>query len=1254
MSGVIPQLKVTVSDNNGHTSTTTYVNNNLTHVYEYGPVNFMVTETDQLGDVTTHYFYGEQEEERIISDIKQGVLSTTITCYNKKFSNCPSTILSLYYGIPVVTQSDVFTQLGPSGSWSLVEKTFDGYGNTTSESEWASGLTSPGTAPTVAATTSTTTTYNGLNGASCGTLANAYQYDRPCSVTTVGPSGQVAQTNYTYTLGHPTQTSKWVSGSTYLTSTAAYNSNGTVKSTTDALLLPTSYNYNGTGGCNNLLLTSTIFANGLSTSETWNCNGGVMATSTDVNRNVTTYSHADPLWRPTQVSYPDGGGTTTTYNTGTSLPWSVSTSTAITSSISLNNTTIYDGLGRVTQTQLTSDPTGVDYVDTTYDLLGRKATVSNPHRTAPSSTDGITTYSYDALDRVLSVIDPDSANDKITIVYSGNCTTVTDEVGSARYSCGDGLGRMTGVWEAPSSLNYETDYAYDALSNLLSVAQKGSNSANARTRSFQYDGLSRLTSATDPESGTTAYSYVTSGGSLCAGDPSAVCMKTAPSPNQSSTGTATAITTYKYEVLNRLSGKSYNDTYSGNGATPGVAFGYDGVALTGCTTAPPGLTDGNPLGLRTAMCDGSGGTSWSHDTMGRILQERRTIGTIKGDYENDAFNLDGSVASVTSLGYGVTYTYSGAARPLTALHSATNLVTGATYAPPGELTGMTLGSAITVANAYSDRLQPILLSAASPSGSVFSDCFDFHLGMAVTGQCNFSASVAGDNGNVYQIVNNRNNTRNQSFTYDTLNRITSAQSSGTQWGETFTIDAWGNLTNRAEIAGKSTYEPLSTSAGTNNQLSGFGYDPAGNMTSNGSASYAYDDENRLIATAGISYIYDGDGQRVEKCTEGSAPGTCASGATGTLYWRGSAGAPLTETDLSGNAKSEYIFFNGQRVARSDSAGAIHYYFSDHLGSHGVVENATGSVCEQDIDYYPYGGVENDYCSGTSVPQNYKFTGKERDAESGLDNSVFRYYGSSLGRFMTPDPAGIWLADPSNPQSWNRYAYVLNNPLSNIDPLGLDCAYDNGDGRFNVQPGDCNSLTDDGYYFDGTVDPSSLQYNVNGGLLGNVDGTTQCSGDCQTNSVNVTGQQGTLWQLLTTTVPYYDPNDVPLSPSGQAAALAIHNALANVPNVCSIGAQAEASATVFGVTASASASGSFSDNGAPGQLSAQLPFGQPHSIGSVQSQAQGTPLIPDAVPSPVNAQVQGGYVLSVNAGKTIGGNHLSLSLTAYANLGGRCP
>ena len=141
--------------------------------------------------------------------------------------------------------------------------------------------------------------------------------------------------------------------------------------------------------------------------------------------------------------------------------------------------------------------------------------------------------------------------------------------------------------------------------------------------------------------------------------------------------------------------------------------------------------------------------------------------------------------------------------------------------------------------------------------------------------------------------------------------------------------------------------------------------------------------------------------------------------------------------MSGNVQNEYIFFNGQRVARSDSAGAIHFYFSDHLGSHGVVENATGSACEQDIDYYPYGGVENDYCP--NVAQNYKFTGKERDAESGLDNFGARYNASSLGRFMTPDwaakPVTVPYAKFGDPQTLNLYAYVENGPLNRIDPDG---------------------------------------------------------------------------------------------------------------------------------------------------------------------------------------------------------------------------
>ncbi len=287
-------------------------------------------------------------------------------------------------------------------------------------------------------------------------------------------------------------------------------------------------------------------------------------------------------------------------------------------------------------------------------------------------------------------------------------------------------------------------------------------------------------------------------------------------------------------------------------------------------------------------------------------------------------------------------------------------------------------------------------------------------------------------------MNNRDNTRTQSFTYDTLNRIASAESSGTQWGETFTIDAWSNLTNESGISGKTSHEGLNTSVGINNRLSGFGYDAAGNTISNGSATYVYDAENRLIATAGTSYIYDGEGERVEKCTEGTTPGTCSSGATGTLYWRGTGSETLAETDLAGNEQEEYLFFNGQRIARRDvnSLGAtvaVHYYFSDHLGSHGVVENATGTACEQDIDYYPYGGQQNDYCSGSGVSQNYKFTGKERDTETGLDYFGARYFGSNMGRFMTPDSPSY--SNRKNPQTWNLYAYSLNNPVTFRDADG---------------------------------------------------------------------------------------------------------------------------------------------------------------------------------------------------------------------------
>jgi len=141
--------------------------------------------------------------------------------------------------------------------------------------------------------------------------------------------------------------------------------------------------------------------------------------------------------------------------------------------------------------------------------------------------------------------------------------------------------------------------------------------------------------------------------------------------------------------------------------------------------------------------------------------------------------------------------------------------------------------------------------------------------------------------------------------------------------------------------------------------------------------------------------------------------------------------PLAETDLSGNTVNEYIFFAGGRIARRDSAGNVYYCFGEHLGSSRSITNGTGTICYEG-DFYPFGGerVITNTCG-----QNYKFAGMERDSETGEDHTWFRYYASNLGRWLSPDPvAGSIL----NPQSFNRYAYVLNSPTNLTDPLGLWC------------------------------------------------------------------------------------------------------------------------------------------------------------------------------------------------------------------------
>jgi RHS repeat-associated protein len=351
-----------------------------------------------------------------------------------------------------------------------------------------------------------------------------------------------------------------------------------------------------------------------------------------------------------------------------------------------------------------------------------------------------------------------------------------------------------------------------------------------------------------------------------------------------------------------------------------------------------------------------------------------------------------------------------------------NYATSATYAPPGGLASIVNGqvsggfAGITTSNSYNNRLFPTTLGASSSNGTALSLSYTYFA-----------------NGNVNVETNGRNSGRSVTYTYDALNRVSTATSQATSgsycWGQSFGYDRYANLL--AVNVTQCTAPMLSLSVNTSNQITntGFTYDASGDLTNDGVYTYAWNAAQHLKSAASVTYTYDGDLRRVEK-------------SSGTLYWYTPAGVPLAETDTSGNTLNEYVFFGSARVARRDSSGNVYYYFEDHLGTATTLSNASGVLC-YDADFLPF-GYENAYV--TSCSQNYKFTGLERDGETGLDHTLNRKYDSSLGRWLTPDPKRGNISDP---QSLNRYAYVTNNPTALTDPLGasMTCTQD-ADGNLN--------------------------------------------------------------------------------------------------------------------------------------------------------------------------------------------------------------
>jgi RHS repeat-associated protein len=898
--------------------------------------------------------------------------------------------------------------------------------------------------------------------------------------------------------GNLTEVQHLISGtSNFLTTYMTYDTTGQVTTSYDSKGNITSYGYanhyvNGTPpGPTNAFPTTITTPLSLSATGTYYYGTGQVASATDANNNTTNLTFADVFNRPKSTSLPNGAWTLSQYDLSTANPpLEIGTElyTGITSpstsgtgcSSCRHDKAMVDGLGRTINSYLVNDPDGQTAVDRTYDTNGRVTTVSNPYRGSPN---GVETLYYDGLDRVYANRHADS---NVAYTFYGNTnpdpnasaqqscpsgaygygypTVFIDESWRARETWTDGFGRVieTDEPDATWALTVYTCYQYDLNDNPIGVVSAGGAQSTCTlngvtfSRCYSYDLLSRITSAKAPESGTTSYSYTASGGGLCSGNPSAVCQRT---------DARGITTTYCYDALNRLTGKKFSSV-SCPLSSPDIAYYYDQTTYNGLSIA-------NGKGRRTGMSDSSGQTAWSFDSVGKVLAETQTInGQTKTI--NYTYNLDGSIHTIQYPGLRtITYT-EGNAQRMTAVVDSTNQINYATappwgspmYAPTGAPANVIHGyvsggfAGITESYTYNNRLQVASIRVTSTAATPLDLSFGYLEQFCGFG-CNYYNS-----GIVVTQTNNAASGRTQNYTYDPLTRLLTAQSAATSggdcWGQSFgnggppstmAADALANLFYTSSINCSSPAPQYTMNTSNNNQFTGTGisYDAAGNMTADTAFTYTYDAENRIVTATGMSggpycYTYDGNGLRVKKAhaSGGSCTGTVS---VDMLYWHDFAGNEIAHTDGTGSMTNsgyvESIFFAGRRIAVSNPpTGALHYLFVDHLGSTRVMTDATGTA-DYEVDYLPY-GTENTPAGFTNTSgTRYQFTGYERDAEtaygtsSGNDYAFARYYNSRLGRFMTPDPAGLLVADASDPQSWNQYAYVEDDSDNLTDPLGLD-------------------------------------------------------------------------------------------------------------------------------------------------------------------------------------------------------------------------
>lgn len=834
------------------------------------------------------------------------------------------------------------------------------------------------------------------------------------------------------------------------------------------------------------------------TSDTaYDFNTGLTTSTTDANGRSTLYKYygTEPGELPgaphrlRKVEQPDGGWTAYVYSDepGNSF---THTQTAVEDGVTAETRQYNDGKGRTTRAFSKSGggADGWTVIDTVYGDMDRIEKLSNPYfvslpgNFADAANIDWTSTTYDTLGRKTQTTTPDGA--QVNIAYDGTRVLAEDQSKRKRLSRSDALGRLTDVWEisaaneetvnvtfpdAPDvTAGYHTKYTYDVLGNLRMVEQ------GVQRRFYAYDSLSRLIRQMEPEHDANGNLSLTASllSPLSNGNNNwSVSYEYDLDGNLKSKTDARGVSiTNSYDDLNRVTFRNYSD------ATPDVTYAYDapGVLYSkGRLTSVSSSASAykylafDPLGRVTESAQilsvpGAAGQptlqtytmAYNYNLAGGMKSQRYPSGKIVAT----EYDAAGRIAGVKNAAGGEFYAGGAGDDPAGRIQ----------YAAHGEISALKFGNGLWEHADYNTRLQLRRLGL----GTSITDSSKLQLDYGYGGLENNGTLLS-------QVITVGGSAFSLTYRYDAQNRLDLARETraggGQTWQQCFVYDRYGNRTFNSGETSDEVEGPAFTVSKQSNRVTtaGYRYDAAGNLECeparpcrpDSSPYYEYDAENRLVANdrggnpnVATVFSYDGDGRRVKK--------------------------------VGANGKTTVFVYNatGQLVAEYSSqsfANGISYIMPDHQGSTRVVTGQLGNVVSRH-DFLPFG----EEITATMLPNSgrqtipeyntgsirQKFTGYERDDETGLDFAQARMYASMSGRFTTPDrPLNDQFG--SDPQSWNLYSYVRNNPLNMIDPTGTIGDYYDRYGQWlftDFQNDDKVYLVDETTTADGTTSYVNVQ------------------------------------------------------------------------------------------------------------------------------------------------------------------------------------